>query len=97
MSHFGVSTIRKDATTGEVKSCLVHEIEKVGNEFHTKSGIEKPFEEVASRIVLGDSFHVLIKDDGGDYMKGEKIFVKSGPAEYLFSRPNNSLFDLPLF
>lgn len=97
MSHFGVSKIRKDATTGEVKTCLVHEIEKMGNDFHAKSGKETPFEEIASRICKGDHFHVLIKDDGEDYKTGEKVFVKSGQIEYLFSHPNNSLFDLPLF
>lgn len=97
MSHFGVSKIRKDATTGEVKTCLVHEIEKVGNDFRAKSGKETPFEEVASRISRGEHFHVLIKDDSDGYKKGEKVFVKSGQIEYLFSLPNNSLFDLPRF
>ena len=97
MSHFGVSKICKDATTGEVKTCLVHEIEKVVNEFRAKSGKETPFEEVASRIARGDHFYVLIKDDGDDYKKGERVLVKSGQIEYLFSHPNNSLFDLPLF
>lgn len=97
MSYFGVSRISKDATTGEVKICLVHEIVKVGNEFQTKSGIEKPFEEVSASIVGGNCFYVLIKDGGDNYKKGELISVKPGQVGYLVSYPNNSLFDLPVF
>lgn len=73
-------------------------MEEVGAEFRAKPGIERPFEEVANRITRGDHVHVLIKDVGDDYTKGERVFVENGHArEYFFSHPSNSLFNLPLF
>ncbi len=99
MSIFGVSAIRRNIAGTEVESCMVHSIRRDGGSFVACYGTATPIEEVASSILAGYEFFVLTCHLGERFrlIEREHIHVKTGQTKYLYSRPRNSLFQLPAF
>lgn len=95
MSHYGITAIRWNAQHTEVASCMVHQIDKEGNDFVLLDGNPMSFSDVAN-LVVGEKVWVIVKGDGGEWEKSEPVQVR-GQQEYLYSSPGNSLFDLPTF
>ncbi|MBI3903021.1 MAG: hypothetical protein HY306_08815 [Nitrosomonadales bacterium] len=94
MNFLGVSKIKKDATTGEVTSCLLHAIEIAESDFHVRAGVKKSVKDVVKKIAKGDHIYVLTRD--GDIFKvGELVCFKNEETQYLYSAPNNSFLNLP--
>lgn len=97
MSQLGVTAIRWNSDHSEVSYCFVHKVERQDNGFVLLEGKPMPFSDVASLIVAGDKVLVMEKCISGEYEKRDAVCIRSGPTEYLYSSPQNSLFDLPEF
>ena len=97
MSHFGVTAIRWDHGRTEVDVCMVHSVDRLGQEFVLADGEPMPFADVASLIVNGNEVWVMERSEAGHYDKGCSVGVRAGQHEHLYTTPSNWLFNLPAF
>jgi len=97
MGHYGITAISWNTQHTEVASCMVHQVEKQGHGFVLLDGSPMSFSDVAELIIEGERVWVIIKNDAGAWDKDKLVKVRHSQHGYLYTSPENSLFDLPTF